>query len=142
MQPHIRRRARECVLQFLYAWDITREDPESALEAFWSITSAKPASRNYAEKLIHLYTMNHESLDAEIAGVIENWSPQRVGRIEQAAIRMAYTEMKLMPDVPPTVAINEAIEVTKRYGSDEAPSFVNGVLDRLRKNALAPEHEA
>lgn len=89
--------------------------------------------RAYAEKLITGVCANREELDTSINAALDNWTPDRVGKIELAAIRIALFEMIYLSDVPASVAINEAIEVTRNYGSDEAPRFVNGVLDRLRK---------
>ncbi len=136
--PQIRRKARECVLQLLFSWEFADGEPEGVLEAFWKLTPAKQSVRDYAEKIVHVFTVNRHDIDKDIEAALDNWSPERVGCVERAALRMAYTEMKYLSDVPPTVAINEAIEVTKRFGSDDSPRFVNGVLDRLRKNVETP----
>ncbi|MBI2424425.1 MAG: transcription antitermination factor NusB [Candidatus Hydrogenedentes bacterium] len=124
---------RERALQFLYSLDFTGNDPAVALPAFWAITDVRPTVRAYAEKLISGVCANREELDTSINAALDNWTPDRVGKIELAAIRIALFEMIYLSDVPASVAINEAIEVTRNYGSDEAPRFVNGVLDRLRK---------
>lgn len=138
--PQIRRKARECVLQLLFSWEFADGEPEAVLDAFWNLTPAKKSVRDYAEKIVHVFSVNRHEIDNDIESALENWSPERVGCVERAALRMAYTEMKFIADVPPSVAINEAIEVTRRFGSDDAPRFINGVLDRLRKN-VEPKHD-
>ena len=130
----IRRRARECALQFLFGLDFTAYEWESVIEEYWSAHPARPSVREYAEHLIKGVSEHLEELDAAIAGALENWTPERIGRVERNVIRLALFEMRHQPDVPERVAISEAIEVAKEYGSDDAPRFVNGVLDRLVSN--------
>lgn len=134
VNPKVRRRGRERALQFLFSLDFTDYTVEDKLEAFWAINPARPGARGYAEKLIFGVHGHRDELDQEITSALDNWTPDRVGRIERAAIRIALYEMRYFRDVPEAVAINEAIEVVKTFGSDEAPRFVNGVLDRLRRN--------
>ena len=131
--PTIRRRARERAVQFLYAIHLTKNDVDESLESFWEMTPAKPGVQKYAEQVIRGVCGNAESLDEQITDALDNWSPDRVGHVERAVIRIALYEIIYVDDVPPPVAINEAIEVVKRFGADDAPRFVNGVLDRLRK---------
>jgi N utilization substance protein B len=135
--PRIRRRARERAMQFLFGLDFTGCEWESAIEAFWDANPSRPGVKAYARRLIAGVCANRASLDEAIAEVLRNWSPERVARVERTILRIALYEMRHMPDVPPNVAINEAIEVAKQYGSDEAPRFVNGVLDRLKNSPAA-----
>lgn len=120
-------------MQFLYGIQVTKNDFESALEPFWEINPAKPSVQKYAEKVIRGVCENTHVLDEQIEDALDNWSPNRVGHIERAVLRIALYEMLHVDDVPAAVAINEAIEVSKRFGAEEAPRFVNGVLDRLRQ---------
>lgn len=135
--PRVRRRARERALQFLFGLGFTDYAWEDAAPGFWEMNPTRPAVRRYAERLIRGVCENRASLDAAIAAALDNWSLDRVGHVERAVLRIALYEMRDVPDVPPSVAINEAIEVVKRYGNDEAPRFVNGILDRLRKTLPA-----
>ncbi len=131
--PQLRRRARERALQFLYGLDFTHhEDPESLLEAFWRDNPSRPGARAYAETLIRGVLARQADLDGAITATLDRWTPDRVGRIEQNILRIALYEMRFTDDVPERVAINEAVEVAKRFGSDAAPRFINGVLDRLK----------
>ncbi len=135
----MRRIARERALQFLFGLDFTSYEWGPAVEEFWEDNPVRPTVRKYGQKLIKGVMENREAIDAAIHEALDNWSPGRVGRIELNVIRVAFFEMAYCPDVPPTVAISEAIEVAKRYGSEESPRFVNGVLDRLKRNRDAQQ---
>jgi N utilization substance protein B len=136
-----RRRARECALQFLFALDFTGYAWGDVIAAYWEMNPARDAVREYAEGIIAGVCAHVDELDAEIHAVLERWSPGRVGPVEQAAMRIALYEIRHAGDVPPGVAINEALEVVKRFGADDAPKFVNGVLDRLAKKLRAEAGE-
>lgn len=133
-----RRRARERALQFLFGIDFTEYEEEPALSEFWEVNSTRSSARKYAEELIRGVFEHRTEIDEAILGAISNWRPERVGRVEKNILRVALFEMWYGRDVPQNVAINEAIEVAKRFGSDEAPRFVNGVLERLK--GVRPRH--
>jgi len=149
----IRRESRECALQFLFGLEFTKdEDWPGQLEAFWAARPAwaemwqddvdsgwavvpqRRGVRRYADRLVKGIFEHLEELDAGITAALENWSPERVGRIEWCILRVAYFEMQFQDDVPDAVAIDEAIEIAKLYGTEETPRFVNGILDRLRRH--------
>ncbi len=134
LSPKIRRRARERALQFLFGLDFTEYEWEGSLDAFWATCASRPGVRQYAESVIRGVMDHLEELDAAISEAAENWTPERIGRIERNILRVAIYEMRHGDNVPTTVAINEAVEVAKLYGADDAPGFVNGVLDRARKD--------
>jgi len=119
----------------LFSLDFTGYAYEEKLEEFWAINPVKPGAMQYAEKLIHGVCAHQEALDDEIATALENWTPDRIGFVERASLRIALFEMRHCGDVPDAVAINEALEVAKIFGSDDAPKFINGVLDRLKRKA-------
>lgn len=137
--PNVRRRARERALQFLFGLEFTEYSWETAIEGYWDANPAKPGVKKYAEALIRGVAEHREDLDKAIEGALENWSPERVGRVERTVLRVALYEMRYHEDVPDRVAINEAIEVAKVYGGDDAPRFVNGVLDRLVDSKCRPK---
>lgn len=128
---HTRSQARECAVQFLFGVKVTGYDWEESLESFWEAFPSKPGVRAYAETLIRGVAARVGLLDQHIDEALENWAPERVGNTERNVLRVAFYEMAY-GDVPPKVAINEAIEVAKALGADESPRFVNGVLDRLK----------
>jgi N utilization substance protein B len=134
----MRHRARERALQFLFGLDFTGYDWKDALEGFWRSKPTRPSVERYADRLIKGVCEERESLDQSITEALMNWSPDRVGRVEWNILRIALYEMRNREDVPPSVAINEAIEVAKTFGADESPRFINGVLDRLRRGPSEP----
>ena len=133
INPRMRRRARERALQFLFGLEFTAYDWRESLESFWENSPSKAAVKAYAEALIEGVMERREELDAMIGEATEHWASERVGRIERNVIRVALFEIRYGQDVPPNVAINEALEVAKLYGADDAPRFVNGVLDKLKQ---------
>jgi len=138
-----RRKARERALQILYGLDFTKYDWRDVLDPYWASHASRPAVKEYAEKLVAGVWERREALDAELQQALEHWRTDRIGAVERNVLRVALYEMRYCDDVPPPVAINEAIEVAKLYGSEDAPRFVNGVLDRLRKRqAESAEGEA
>lgn len=140
--PQMRRRARERAVQFLFGLDFTRYDWAAAVEDFWASVPTRPTVKGYAEMLIEGVMAHREEIDALIAEAVEHWSPERVGRIERNVLRIAVFEMLYRPDVPRNVAITEAVEVAKRYGAEDAPRFINGVLDRIWNNRARPDNRA
>ncbi len=103
------------------------------LDAFWETFPSKPGVRQYARTLVAGVIAHCDELDGHIASALTNWTPERVGRIERNILRVALFEMAYCEDVPNKVAINEAIEIAKSFAADEAPRFINGVLDRLKE---------
>ena len=121
------------LIAFLFGLDFTQYDWRGAAADFWAAYPSRPGVKRYAELLIGGVVDHREERDAVIAEALENWSPERVGGVERNVLRVAVFEMRHGQDVPRTVAINEAIEVAKRFGADDAPRFVNGVLDRIKE---------
>lgn len=137
ISPKMRRKARMRALEYLFGLEFTGYAWDESLEDFWEKHPSKPQVRDYAEILIGGVGERRDDLDARIVGALTTWSWDRIDRVERSVLRIALFEMAFREDVPPTVAINEAIELTKMYGGDESPRFVNGVLDRLKDATLA-----
>jgi N utilization substance protein B len=145
-----RRRAREFALQILYQLEVlgqaggTPPSDEQAMALFWQNfqTAAEgdpPAAadvgeaRPFAEKLVRGVRAHQADLDAQIQSASRNWRLERMARVDRNLLRLALYELKHADDVPAKVAINEAIEIAKRYGTSESSAFVNGILDRCRE---------
>ena len=94
-------------------------------------TPLKPEVRHFAELLVCGVAENLERIDQELKSYSTNWALDRMARVDLTILRFAAYELIYCPDVPHNVVINEAIEVGKRFGTEETPSFVNGVLDHL-----------
>ncbi len=135
ISPQVRRRARERAVQFLFGLDFTSYDWREVIADFWRVNPSRPGVRDYAEKLIAGVIDQRADLDNAIVATLETWSPDRIGRVERNVLRVAAWEMLYAGDVPRNVAINEAIEVAKRFGTDDAPRFINGILDKIQAPA-------
>lgn len=138
ISPQQRRKARGRAVEFLFGLEFTRYDWRECVVEFFDTFATKPAVQEYAESLIVGVKTRTAELDKHIDASLQNWTPDRVGRIERNVLRIALFEMIYGDNVPVKVAINEAIEVAKSYGSDDSPGFVNAVLDRLKDRELEP----
>ncbi len=129
-----RRKAREYALQILYQQDITGETvSDEALRQFWLSHPAPKEVRDFAEDLVRGTNENLQKIDSLIAEAAEHWRLDRMSTIDRNILRFATYELLCREDIPAAVTINEAVEITKRYSDRDSPSFVNGVLDRIRK---------
>jgi N utilization substance protein B len=133
-----RSRARRRALQALYAWQISGSHMNAVIEQFRHEQDMEVADLEYFEDLLHGVESNVEQLDASLRPHLDREVAQ-VDPIERAALRLAAYELAHRPDVPYRVVINEAIEVTKRFGADHGHSYVNGVLDKLAAQLRAVE---
>jgi N utilization substance protein B len=134
-QPHgidmqARSRARRRALQALYAWQISGSHMNAVIEQFRHEQDMEIADLEYFEDLLHGVEKHVDKLDQSLRPHIDREVAQ-IDPIERAALRLAAYELMFRPDVPYRVVINEAIEVTKRFGADHGHSYVNGVLDKL-----------
>jgi N utilization substance protein B len=132
-----RRIARECALQLLFQYDFTRKRPERRdLEEFWSIRNEPDDIKAFSEEIFFGTIDNIEEIDRVISNFAENWRIDRMAAVDRNILRLATYELLYREDIPIKVAINEAIEIAKKYSSQESPSFVNGILDRIAKSGL------
>ena len=125
-----RSRARRRALQALYAWQLSGSHMNAVIEQFRHEQDMEVADLDYFEDLLHGVEQHVAELDASLRPYLDR-EVAEVDPIERAALRLAAYELKYRPDVPYRVVINEAIEVTKRFGADHGHSYVNGVLDKL-----------
>ena len=127
-----RRAARELALQALYQLDMA-EEGESArdLALFWSHFDRPPDVQQFARELVAGVQINRERIDALIDASAEHWRLPRLSRVDLNLLRLATFELLGRPDIPTSVTIDEAVEIARRYGSEESAAFVNGVLDHI-----------
>lgn len=134
-----RRISREAALQFLYQEDFTigpeqqfGYDLEERFDLFCTLFQVNKKARLYALRLLQGITAHLGQIDRLIADAASNWRLVRIAATDRNLLRIAIFEMLKMDDVPPQVAINEAVEIAKRFAGDESPKFINGVLDAVR----------
>ena len=146
-RPGLRRLARELALKLLFQRDLEGGAPAAAAEAFEAAFSPE----NDPEKVLGLSVREfsrawplaremffgvaalQDRLDAEIGRAAVNWTLGRMSPVDRGLIRLAYYEM--LQDTPPRVSLNEALEIARSYGGDDSVAFINGVLDRLMREA-------
>jgi N utilization substance protein B len=136
-----RRQGREAALKLLYALEMTQTDVQEVLKAAWIEEVVPRNVRDFVMTLVAGVGTHRAEIDAVIRAWSSHWSLARIGAVERNLLRLAIYELLFMPEIPPNVTINEAIEVAKSYGADEAWLFVNGILDRV-KHEVAPQHAA
>lgn len=133
-----RSRARRRALQALYAWQLSGSHMNAVIDQFRHEQDMEVADLEYFEDLLHGVERNIDAIDISLKPFVDRDVGQ-IDPIERAALRLAAYELKYRPDVPYRVIINEAIEVTKRFGADHGHSYVNGVLDKLAGTLRATE---
>jgi N utilization substance protein B len=131
-----RRRARELVLQALYACDIGENDPEEVKLRVIVDDTLSPRNLEFAREMFSLVRQHQSWADAQISALAINWDINRIAELDRLVLRMAIVELNYMPDTPVKVAINEAIELAKRFSTSESSAFINGILDSFA-NKLA-----
>ena len=136
-KPGTRREGREAALQFLFSHDLNEIEslgPNSPeVEAFWALRPARERVKIFAMELVRGIHDHGETIDERLTGATENYALNRLAAVDRNLLRMATYELLFCDDIPAPVSINEAIEIAKRFGTEESPRFVNGVLDRIRR---------
>ena len=135
-----RSRARRRALQALYAWQLSGSHMNAVIDQFRHEQDMEVADLEYFEDLLHGVENNVATLDECLRPHIDR-EVAHIDPIERAVLRLAAYELKYRPDVPYRVIINEAIEVTKRFGADHGHSYVNGVLDKLAVDLRSVEKQ-
>jgi len=127
--------SRELALQVLYQIDITRDLYTTTLENFWKMDHENDISdeiKAFTEDLVKGVSDNIKAIDAKIAGYATNWELTRMAVVDRNILRMAGFELVFRKDIPPKVAINEAVELAKKYSGVASGKFVNGILDKIK----------
>jgi len=128
-----RTKARECAFQLLYQSELTGEQMPRVIRAFWEVRSGTAAMRAMAERLATGARSRVAELDAAIAAAASNWRLDRIAPVDRTILRLGAYELMEESETPAAVVLDEAIELAKRFGEQDSPSFVNGVLDAIRK---------
>ena len=126
-----RRLGRELALQALYALDINPMDTRRFLVIFWENNPSPAEARNFAGQLIEGILSHRTDLDALIKSKAQHWALSRMALVDLNLIRLAAYELLYRDDIPKKVIINEAVEIAKKFGSEDSPAFVNGILDEI-----------
>lgn len=129
-----RRKARELALQLLYQLDVQGEgSPAPYLDEFWTRHPVDVEVRDFAEALVRGTKLHEAKIDELISQYAEHWELERMAVVDRNILREGIFEILWAGDVPPKVAINEALEVAKKFSTQESSRFINGILDRIHK---------
>jgi N utilization substance protein B len=134
-----RSRARGWALQVLYAWELRgRTSPLTyVLDEFLADRRVAAASREYLLRLIQAVEDHLDEIDRAVAAAVTNWRPERLSVIDRNVLRLGAAELMWIDDVPARVTLQEAILLAEKYGTENSPRFVNGVLDALMRQVGA-----
>jgi transcription antitermination protein NusB len=130
-----RSRAREVALQLLYQRDLNPSVDRKAIEEFVRNRLPDASLRPFALALYDGVAANSEEIDRQLTAAAQNWRLPRMAAVDRNVLRLGSYELLHTPETPAKVALDEAIELARRYGSANSPAFTNGVLDRLLQTA-------
>jgi transcription antitermination protein NusB len=125
---------REAALKMLFALEASQADLDTAIALFWREFGGDPETRPYADESVRGVLQERDALDETIRMASEHWRLERMTRVDRNVLRLGTWELKYRTDVPRAVVLDEAIELAKRYGSEESGAFVNGVLNQVAEN--------
>jgi transcription antitermination protein NusB len=120
-------------MQMLFQWEMSQQNPSKLETIFWQGAKGAAQTRTFANQLFEGAAHDANELDDIIAKHASNWRPERISAIDRAILRLAMHEMRTT-DTPAKIVINEAVQLAKKFSSDEAGGFVNGILDAYRKS--------
>lgn len=126
--------AREAALQMLFALEMGGGPVERVIADFWRETPGDPEDRTYADQVVLGIAQDLEVFDSLIRQASKNWRIERMTRVDRNVLRIGAWELSRRVEIPRPVILDEAVEIAKRFGTDESGAFVNGVLDRIADN--------
>ena len=133
-----RRRGREFAMQLLYSVEVGKEAFAEAVKGLSDDPDLSLEAREYGARLARTVLEHQVDLDARITAAAENWDLERIAIVDKLIIQCAVAELMFISDVPLKVAINEAVDIAKKFSTGDSSRFVNGVLDAIAKTFQNP----
>ena len=133
----MRRKGRELALQALYQIEITGDSSMAAVDLFLQHFEGAAKAKEFARRLVSGVVSQRPELDRLIQQSTEHWKMERLAKVDHEILRLAAYEVAFCPDIPDAVSLDEAVEIAKRFGSDDSAAFVNGVLDHIAQTSRA-----
>ncbi len=130
----LRRESRKCAIHVLYTMDISCLAKDDAEQAFWSSQPSNKKVVAFAKELIDGTAANLDEINRRLTEITKNWELDRMTSVDRAILRLAAYELLFMPQTPPNVVINEAIELAKEFSTENSGKFVNGILDKIKSS--------
>lgn len=128
-----RRKARELALQMLFQWELGGHTPSHVISTFLRAQRIDADVESFARSLFEGTVREIEALDRQVSEHSEHWRMERMAAVDRNVLRLALYELLRHPETPPAVAINEALEIARRFSGEASAQFVNGILDAIRK---------
>jgi transcription antitermination protein NusB len=128
-----RRFSRELALKFLYQFEFNKADFDDQMTSFSARLSCKEEVKTFLEELVTKVLNHLDEIDDILKKYSEHWALDRMTVIDRNILRLGVCELFYSQTIPPKVVINEAVEIAKKYGSEESPDFINGILDKIFK---------
>lgn len=136
-----RRRSREYTLQILFQLDLTgNELTEELLHDFWQGNDEDEEVRHFTHDIVRKTREHLDEIDTAIKKAAQNWAVKRMAVIDRNILRAATCELLYRSDIPPSVVINEALEIAKKYSTEDSAPFINGILDKIAHSASVSEN--
>jgi transcription antitermination factor NusB len=132
-----RRKARELTIQVLFNIDFSTDDPEKIFDLVCSNFESSRSVWDFSKELVLGIHEKRDYIDGLIRNSSKNWRIERMSKVDRSILRLGVYELLYLEDIPPKVSIDEAVELGKRYGTDESGAFINGVLDNVFKQLEA-----
>jgi len=123
--------AREAALQLLFGIEASGAVPDQAIFDYWREMPGDAEGRDYANEVVRGVCADKDATDALIRAASTNWRLERMTRVDRNLLRIGAWELRAHPETPRAVIIDEAVELAKRYGTEDSGAFVNGVLERI-----------
>jgi N utilization substance protein B len=117
----------------LFQWEMGKQEPSKIENGFWANARAQKSTREFANQLFENAAARAEELDPIISTHAQNWRIERISAIDRAILRLAICELRTS-GTPAKVVLNEAVELAKKFSSEEAAGFINGILDAAMKS--------
>jgi len=134
-----RRAARELALKFLYQTEFNSNNPDSELNSFCERANVSEEIQAFTKILIKNIFFHKKEVDGLLKKISANWVPDRMAMIDKNILRLGICELLFDSTTPSKVVINEAVEIAKKFGTEESPDFINGILDKVYKDSkVAP----
>lgn len=133
----VRGEARELVMKLIFQMEAQNDYSEQIRDNFFREYAEGSSQKEYMNRLIKAVSENREVIDGAIDKYSEHWKINRMAKVDLAITRIAVAEIMLLEDVPDSVAINEAVNIAKKYSTDESSKFINGILGKIEKDKNA-----
>ena len=132
-----RRRSRELAIQVLYHLEFSTDDPARAFDLICDDFGAPEDIKPFSKELVLGVCAYLEGLDRLIDEASKNWRLERIAKVDRSILRLGAYELLYRDDIPPKVSINEAVDLGKKFGTEESGAFINGVLDKIYSTLMA-----